>query len=152
MIQPLKAGEDARQNWKTINETARQLGILDDGNSDRRGAVAGLRQRLRDVGASPFVIAQTDPLTYRVKDGILITTGEPVTITDINVDFVLTAGVEFYWFYLDITDATTAAIDTSAVPLAWDSMTIPIGWVDTTVDPPAIHQFVHDNIFAPCVV
>jgi hypothetical protein len=104
---------------------------------------------------NPFRITQSaDWLTYKVSDGIAITTGDPISVTNVDTDITITAGVEFYWIYLEMT-ATTAEVKASATTLEWSSLLIPIGWVDTLTheadEVATINQVLRDNVFNPCV-
>ena len=154
MITPIKPGSDSRKNWRTINEIAAGLSGLGFQNQDRRGAIAGLRQRPRDMNTSPFQIYQSGTwLQYKVTDGIFITTGDPITVTNVETQFTLTSGVARYWFYVDVT-ATTGEIATSATTLEWSAARIPLGWVDTTNTTDSISvptQFYPLHLFNPCV-
>jgi hypothetical protein len=65
--------------------------------------------------------------------------------------------VSKYYFVLDITPTTAAISVASSVPL-WSVSKVCIGWVDTTTGaaatPPyaVVNQFLHDNVFSPCVI
>lgn len=48
----LKARDDSRKNWRTINDVMDRLSALEAGNRDRQAAVAELRRRRRDVQTS----------------------------------------------------------------------------------------------------
>lgn len=114
-----------------------------------------MRGRPRDFGgANPFRIYQSDTwLKYKVTTGKVITTGDPITATNIETEITITSGVLRYWFYMEMT-ATTAEVKTSATTLAWSALLIPIGWVDTltgvATTTPDIQQFITTNIFNPC--
>lgn len=125
-----------------FNQTTR--GITADAGGGGRGSSV----------VSPFQIIETGDLTYQVMDvpSLLITSGGLVDLSaTLDTDFAVTASVAENWFYVDIADATTAVITTSDTVVTWTDHKIPIGYVDTTVDPPEIHQFLHDNIYCPCI-
>lgn len=103
---------------------------------------------------NPFRIYQSgDWLTYKVTDGFAITTGDPITVTNIETEITITSGVAYYWFYLEMT-ATTAEVKSSATTLVWSNLLIPIGWVDTytngAYEIADINQMLRDNVFNPC--
>jgi len=157
MITTLKAGDDSRFNWRTINEISAQLNANMVPDQQRNAGVAELRRRGRDAGFGlPFEIYQSDTwLKYKVRFGVVITTGEPIlTTSGIETEFTLTSGVIRYWFLLTISGGTSAAISTAATVPAWSTSIIPIGWVDTNTysgtSRGVIYQFTHDNIFVPC--
>jgi hypothetical protein len=102
---------------------------------------------------NPFTISQsTDWLTYKVSTGLVVLSGDPITPTQVDVDLTITAGVEHYWFYIDI-GTTTAEVKTSATTLAWGCNKIPLGWVDTLTNQATttakIYQLQRDHIFSP---
>lgn len=103
---------------------------------------------------NPFTISQsTDWLTYKVSTGLVVLSGDPITPTQVDVDLpAITAGVEHYWFYMDI-GTTTAEVKTSATTLSWGCNKIPLGWVDTLTNQSTttakIYQLQRDHIFSP---
>lgn len=105
----------------------------------------------RIVNRDPFRIYQTtDYLHYKVSDGYVVGTGDPITVTGVDTELVLTSGVATYWIYLEMT-ATTAEIKKSSTTLTWSSTLIPIGWVDTQTDGAGIiYQMLKDHVFNPC--
>ncbi len=153
MITPIKPGSDSRKNWRTINEIAVGLAGLGYQNSDRRGAIAGMRKHPRDILADPFQLYQSGTwLQWKVTDGILITTGDPIMVTNVETLFTLTSGVARYWFYIEIS-STTGTIATSATTLVWSATKIPLGWVNTTNTTDSISvptQFYPLHLFNPC--
>ena len=126
-------------------------------NSDGKILVVGEGGPVEEL-EYPFKIVQSaDWLTYQVRPGWVITTGAPITPTMLDTDLTLTSGVAKFYFVLRILSPTTAAISTSSTEPVWGIDKIPIGWVDTashaTDSPPSaeITQFLHDNVFSPCV-
>lgn len=73
MIGDLKVGDDARRNWRTINEISAQLNRLDLPNQSRDAALAGQRQRPRDIvgGSNCYHVKERieDVLRCRSWDG-----------------------------------------------------------------------------------
>lgn len=63
MITKIQRGSDSRKNWTTINEIVDALAGAKTQNSERRGAVAYLRRRPRDVEGG----AGVSVLTLKVK-------------------------------------------------------------------------------------
>lgn len=102
----------------------------------------------------PFKIYQSDTwLKFKVREGIVITTGEAITPTGIDTEITIDSGTEKHWIYLDIT-ADAASVENDATLPTWTVDKIPIGWIDASDEEneiSEIHQFVHDNIFVPCV-
>jgi hypothetical protein len=103
--------------------------------------------------ANPFRIYQSgDWLHYKVTTGWVVRDGVPILATNIETELPITASVQYYWFYLELTD-TTAAINTSATTLVWSCTKIPLGWVDTltgvATDTPAITNLIRDHLFSP---
>ena len=156
MIRKLSAGGDVRLDWRSINQ------VIDENTSIKTRLVrlenpSGRRQIYADGAApTPFEIYQTDTwLKYKVKQGYVITTGEPIEPTNIETEITITAGVEFYWIYVSLT-ATTATVLSSATLPTWSISIVPIGWVDTLTGEAdtiaTINQFLHDNIFVPCTL
>ncbi len=104
--------------------------------------------------AAPFEIYQSGTwLQYKVKTGIIIANGDPITASDIETEFVLTSGVLRYWFYIEM-DSTTASINVSSTTQEWSVNKIPIGWVDTQSGSSSsistIYQVLRDHVFNPC--
>jgi hypothetical protein len=104
---------------------------------------------------APFQIYQTTTwLKYKVKTGIVITTGNPITATGIESEFTITSGVSRYWFYIDMT-SSAAEVKTSSTTLTWSKSKIPVGYVDTSTGSGSstayIYQVLSDNVFNPCV-
>ena len=105
-------------------------------------------------GEIPFEIYQTSTwLKYKVRTGLYVGTGNPITVANIETELTLTGGVLRYWIYIEAT-STTAEVKKSATVLDWSSSKIPIGWVDTQTNlattTAKITQFVRDHIFNPC--
>jgi hypothetical protein len=119
--------------------------------SSTDGKIIEIYHRPAQFEAHPFRIYQSDTwLKYKVTDGIAITTGNPITVTNTETEITITSGVTYYWFYLEMT-ATTCEVKSSATTLVWSNLLIPIGWVDTTVaNVGDINQALKDNVFNPC--
>ena len=108
--------------------------------------------------ASPFKIIQAGTwLKYKVATGSVIIGGAPITPTyagDGHV-FTITGSVAKFYFCLVLTP-TTAIVTTSSTLPVWAVDLIPIGWVDTltgvATTTAAVHQFLSENVFSPCVV
>lgn len=155
MIAPLKKGDFVTHNWRTINEIAAQLNRSSLPDQSRDAGIAGQRQRPKDFAtAHPFQIVQsTDWLTYKIVTGKVIITGDPIPVSGLNSDITVDAGASRFWIYVELT-TTTATIAASATTPTFSTELIPIGWVDTTDtgnEIGVITQFLHDNIFSPCV-
>jgi hypothetical protein len=154
MAKKLQPGGDVRSDWRTVNELCDEVEAL-------QKLVFQLRQdaqRRQIFGAGQenlFNIYQSSTwLKYKVTAGYLITTGNPITVTNTETEITITTGVARYWFYLDVT-ATTAAIATSATTLTWDATNkIPIGWVDTDTYSAESRAVIHqrEHIFVPCAI
>ena len=152
-IKLIQKDEDSRRNWRTINQlidwakdVLRRLHLLELA-SQRRFQTGGGEITI------PFLLYQSGTwLQWKVTDGILITTSDPITVTNVETQFTLTSGVARYWFYIDVT-ATTGTIATSATTLVWSATKIPLGWVNTTNTTDSISvptQFFPLHLFNPC--
>jgi hypothetical protein len=144
--------------WEAIENRTRiipRAGVLDVAYTDKGVEIIPVQSTGRSVESNPFLIYRsTDWLTYRVGEGIIIGTGDPITIINAeDEDFPISGGVLRYWFYIEM-DATTAEIKTSATTLEWSTTLIPLGWVDTQTgsgtNTAKIYQLVRDHIFNPC--
>lgn len=124
--------------------------------SNTDGKIIEIYTQTQPVQSVRFRIYQSsDWLTYRVGSGVIIATGDPITILNPeDEDFPISDGVSRFWFYIEMT-STTAEIKTSATTLTWSSTLIPIGWVDTATgsadEVSTPYQFIRDDIFNPCV-
>jgi hypothetical protein len=147
VIRLIKSGDDSRRNWRTINEISTSLNRLELPDQSRDAGLAGLRQRNRDFAAFPFQIYQTGTLKYKVRDGLVIITDAPAIIpTGLETELTSPGGAD-YWIVCDLTTTTAVVSGTASSPV-FSTEKIPIGWIDSEG---AIHQFLHDNIFSPCV-
>ena len=164
-IQPFGKGRNAIQS-KHANDLVDALNIvgrirIQRGQKDSviyadNGVFITIKDRQYETDAEtfPFQIYQSGTwLKYKVKTGIVITTGNPITATNIETEITLTSGVLRYWFYMEMT-STTAEVKTSATTLAWSADKIPLGWVDTSTgsgsSTATIYQVITDHIFNPC--
>lgn len=107
----------------------------------------------------PFTICRTDSwLKFKVSTGYVIASDHAFvpTYAGDGHEFTITSGVSKFYFVLAITSPTTGSISTSSTLPAWGIDVIPIGFVDTNTysasSASVITQFIHDNIFSPCVV
>lgn len=102
----------------------------------------------------PFKIYQTGTwLQFKVMDGVVITTGNEITPSGLETTITTTTNKARHWIYMDVTTSTATIQNTFTTP-TWTVDKIPIGWVDTTDtagEVAIIHQFIHDNVFLPCV-
>lgn len=120
------------------------------------GLVIQLKRREEDEATSsstnPFQIyATTSALKYKVTTGMVIGTGNPISVSNVETEFTISSGVLRYWFYIEMT-TTTATIAVSSTTLTWSSSKIPIGFVDTlTGGTSTIYQFLRDHVFNPCL-
>lgn len=150
MITPIKPGSDSRKNWRTINEIAAGLDGLGFQNSDRRGAIAGLRQRPRDPLQALFPYRGSTWLKWSLSSGRIVTTGGIVIPTAVDTEFTLTSGVAAYWFYIDF--ASTPEVKTSATALTWSTELVPVAIVDTATYSAQTFAVPHRvDLFNPCV-
>jgi hypothetical protein len=164
-IQPFGKGRNAIQH-KHANDLVDSLNIVGNikiqrGMKDQvlysaRGVTLQIKSASLEAAEAsfPFQIYQTGSwLKYKVKTGIVITTGNPITATGIESEFTIGSGVLRYWFYMEMT-ATTAQVKTSPTTLEWSADKIPIGWVDTSTSSGTsiayIYQVIKDHIFNPC--
>jgi hypothetical protein len=137
------AGKQAQANSLAIENLQRQV-----------ARIRTKKSQSETVG-HPFKIRRSaDWLTYRVGDGIIIATGDPVTVINpTDEDFPISAGVARFWFYIEMS-STVAEIKTSSTTQTWSATLIPIGWVDTLTheseEASIITQFLKDNVFNPC--
>lgn len=145
-------------------------GLIDFGRSLRplesndtlleHGPLGTIRRARKSISGSsietPFEIYQSGSwLEFKVKVGYVIMNGEPViSVGGVETLFTLTSGVTRYWFLITLT-VGAATISISPTVPAWSATVIPIGWVDTDThsaeSASTIYQFVHDNIFSPCI-
>jgi hypothetical protein len=147
LITPLKAGEDSRHNWKTINQVAEANADVFNKTRDQARIIEDLRKRYGDSPVHPFAIYQTGTLKYKVRDGLVIITDAPAIVpTGLETELTSPGGAD-YWIVCDLTTTTAVVSGTASSPV-FSTEKIPIGWIDSEG---AIHQFLHDNIFSPCV-
>lgn len=134
-------------------------GDTDKISFSRANVIITLREDLNtesitDAINHPFKIYQTGTwLQFKVMDGVVITTGAPITPTGLETTISVTSGDAQYWIYMDVT-TSTATIQNNGTTPTWAVDKIPIGWIDasnTTDEVAIIHQFIHDNVFLPCV-
>ena len=109
-----------------------------------------------DTSDSPFRIYQSSTwLKFKVTTGWVIATSDAFVPTNVETELTITSGVSKFYFVLTILSASTASISTSSTLPVWGVDVIPIGWVDTDTysadSRSVIHQFLHDNVFSPCV-
>jgi hypothetical protein len=143
--------------WEAIQVKMRILnrpGVITVEYTEKGIALTPVAGGKSSQSSNPFTISQsTDWLTYKVSDGIAITTGDPISVANVDTDIAISAGVLHYWIYLEMT-ATTAEVKASSTTLEWSTLLIPIGWVDTATNEvgevATIYQVLRDNIFNPC--
>jgi len=141
-------GKQTESNSLAIEELGRQVNRL------RRRAGAS-----EDARLEPFQIVRgADWLTFQVarNEGQIILTADPLAtiLGDIDTDITATAGLLRFWFYFELT-TTSATIATATATPTWTLNQIPIGYVDTATheadEQSDIYQFLHTNIYHPCV-
>ena len=146
MISKLQSGGDVRTDWRAINALidekvalATRLAVLEN--------PAGRRQIYGGGRPTPFAIYQTGTLKYKVRAGLVIITDAPAIVpTGLETELTSPGGAD-YWIVCDLTTTTAVVSGTASSPV-FSTEKIPIGWIDSDG---AIHQFLHDNIFSPCV-
>lgn len=114
-----------------------------------------IRRGSSESVANPFKIYRGSTwLKFKVSNGWVATTGVPFHPTNPDTELTLTAGVELYYIYLDIT-TSTATFATSATTPTWAVNKVLIGWVDTLTgvadERSKIHQFYPKHLLSPCV-
>lgn len=103
----------------------------------------------------PFKIVRGSTwLKFKVKPGLYINTGNPLTITNLDTELTLTANVSKYWIVIDMT-TTGATISTSSTTPTWSVSKLPIGYVDTDTyaadERTVIQQIQRTDIVNPCL-
>lgn len=149
------------QNYLSTDGNGSVVGSVVQDVTGTTGAIklAYVNLGVSGVASYPFKIEKVSSLVYRVAYGSVITTGDPIAVSGISPATHTLAADEWCWFVLDLTSTTAAIshVDSFATTPTWSQTKIPIGYVDTigaTDDPaiePTINQFIHDNVFAPCV-
>lgn len=171
---PIKAGEDSRRNWKSINKQGESLEGLAAAVANLSSVVAQLQQQTGARFLHPFQIyvfpaamrvtpGANDWRTVRVHAGTIFIDWVEVTPTgtdgaanpDVGElttagDIVCDAAAEKHWIWLELT-SSTASIENSATAPTWDSSHIPLGWVDTDTYAAekrvVVRQFVRTDLF-----
>ncbi|TXH09999.1 MAG: hypothetical protein E6R03_15970 [Hyphomicrobiaceae bacterium] len=127
-MQLIQPGDDSRRNWRQINELIIGAEKLKLPGQSQAAILAGLIGRQRDPG-TPFHPYQGSTwLKWYVSTGYLVTNGNPIVPSQVDVEFTLTSGVPYYWFWLDVEAQEVKTTDTT---LEWTARKIPLCWVDT---------------------
>jgi hypothetical protein len=104
--------------------------------------------------AHPFRIYKgTTWLNAKVATGHILTTGDIITPSNVDINLTLVTATAKNWIYVDLT-STTATFAASATLPTWAVDKIPIGYVDTTntsAELQVITQIRKEHIFDPCL-